>query len=304
MWAYALVWIVQLQCAKIGEHNVRIIETSTRLVDIPYGDYFSVEDRWTIVPSKSNPKRCKLFIELKVRSRALPARAANARMDVSTNRAATLAIDIAQVVFSKSTIWKGKIESRAIADNKTKWLGWAQAAKQHLADQQKQSAGEVVASPPLSSEAVVFQTSADSEQPPSHRRSLTTQSSTSSTRATASKRRSSRASSSHKSRSAQATGHPSPSPSFILYLRGVYACQRCSGWRLVCLAGGNLTLMLLCRVVAVFPWILVLGLLFLVVRMQSSLANIEQTLVLTSTKVDAIESRLAALSAACPANTA
>lgn len=56
-----------------------------------------------------------------------------------------------------------------------------------------------------------------------------------------------------------------------------------------------------CGMRTVFPWILVLGLLFLVVRMQSSLATIEQTLVLASAKMDAIESRLAALSAACPA---
>lgn len=57
---------LQLQCAKTGDQNVRVVETSTRLVDIPYGDYFSVEDRWTLVPSGSNPKSCKLFIELKV----------------------------------------------------------------------------------------------------------------------------------------------------------------------------------------------------------------------------------------------
>lgn len=58
----------QLQCAKRAEHNIQIIETSTRLVDIPYGDYFSVEDRWTLVPSQSHPKRCCLCIELKVGS--------------------------------------------------------------------------------------------------------------------------------------------------------------------------------------------------------------------------------------------
>lgn len=46
---------------------MRVVESSTRLVDIPYGDYFSVEDRWTIVPRSSNPNACKLFIELKVR---------------------------------------------------------------------------------------------------------------------------------------------------------------------------------------------------------------------------------------------
>ncbi|EGZ26414.1 hypothetical protein PHYSODRAFT_443521, partial [Phytophthora sojae] len=56
-----------LQCLKENEQGVRVVESSTRLVDIPYGDYFSVEDRWTIVPRSSNPNACKLFIELKVR---------------------------------------------------------------------------------------------------------------------------------------------------------------------------------------------------------------------------------------------
>lgn len=55
---------------------------------------------------------------------------------------------------------------------------------------------------------------------------------------------------------------------------------------------------------AVFPWILVLGLLFLVIRMQASLANIEQTVLLTNAKMSVIESQLASLaSLACPANT-
>ncbi|TMW66523.1 hypothetical protein Poli38472_004288 [Pythium oligandrum] len=89
-----------VQCSKT-EKNVRLIESSTRLVDIPYGDYFSVEDRWSIVPHPTDTNACTLTIELKV-------------------------------VFSKSTFWKSTIESRAIADNKTKWMRWVQMAKAHL----------------------------------------------------------------------------------------------------------------------------------------------------------------------------
>jgi hypothetical protein len=57
--------LLQLQCLKENGHGVRVVESSTRLVDIPYGDYFSVEERWTVVPISSNA--CKIFIELKVR---------------------------------------------------------------------------------------------------------------------------------------------------------------------------------------------------------------------------------------------
>ncbi|CAH0490714.1 unnamed protein product [Peronospora farinosa] len=90
-----------LQCLKESENGVRVVESSTRLVDIPYGDYFSVEDRWTIVPHSSNPNSCKLFIESKV-------------------------------VFGKSTFWKKTIEARAISDNRAKWKKWVGMAKKFL----------------------------------------------------------------------------------------------------------------------------------------------------------------------------
>jgi hypothetical protein len=90
-----------LQCHKTSDRGVHTIETSTRLVDIPYGDYFSVEDRWTVVPVARAPNQCSLTIELKV-------------------------------VFTRSTFWKGQIEARAIADNKAKWLKWVEMAKAHL----------------------------------------------------------------------------------------------------------------------------------------------------------------------------
>ena len=58
---------------KEKEHGVRVVESSTRLVDIPYGDYFSVEDRWTIVPHSAKANFCEVYIDLKVRVRYLPA---------------------------------------------------------------------------------------------------------------------------------------------------------------------------------------------------------------------------------------
>ncbi|DAZ93214.1 TPA: hypothetical protein N0F65_001566 [Lagenidium giganteum] len=90
-----------LQFLMPGDHGMHIIETSTRLVDIPYGDYFSVEDRWTVVPNRGNPNSCTLLIEMKLE-------------------------------FSKSTFWKSKIEQRAKADNKDKFLKWIAMAKEHL----------------------------------------------------------------------------------------------------------------------------------------------------------------------------
>uniref|UniRef100_H3HB91 VASt domain-containing protein n=1 Tax=Phytophthora ramorum TaxID=164328 RepID=H3HB91_PHYRM len=89
-----------LQCLKERKHGMRVVESSTRLVDIPYGDYFSVEDRWTIVPHSSNPNACKIFIEMKV-------------------------------VFGKSTFWKNTIEARAISDNRVKWEKWQQLLGLH-----------------------------------------------------------------------------------------------------------------------------------------------------------------------------
>ncbi|KAF1315974.1 hypothetical protein FI667_g15706, partial [Globisporangium splendens] len=234
-----------LQCAKKGEHNVRFIETSTRLVDIPYGDYFSVEDRWTLIPRSSSS--CKLFIELKV-------------------------------VFSKSTFWKSKIETRAIADNKSKWLEWVDLARQHLQQKQEQQTQKptTAISPPTSvgSSPTLRQSNSMTEQ--SQQDQLTCRPPHANARSPP-KRRTSRPMSGQRSKAGLPPRGAEPSNSFIMYLR-------------------------------VFPWILVLGLLFLVIRMQSSLTNIEQTLAISSAKMDAIEARLASLSQAstssCTANTA
>ncbi|CCI10919.1 unnamed protein product [Albugo candida] len=39
-----------VQCCKRPVKFFYIVETSTRIVDVPYGDHFSVIDRWTIMP--------------------------------------------------------------------------------------------------------------------------------------------------------------------------------------------------------------------------------------------------------------
>ncbi|RMX69245.1 hypothetical protein DD238_003908 [Peronospora effusa] len=108
-----------LQCLKESENGVRVVESSTRLVDIPYGDYFSVEDRWTIVPHSSNPNSCKLFIESKARVKSQQTRASVKHTDCA-------------VVFGKSTFWKKTIEARAISDNRAKWEKWVGMAKKFL----------------------------------------------------------------------------------------------------------------------------------------------------------------------------
>ncbi|KAG7399467.1 hypothetical protein PHYBOEH_008839 [Phytophthora boehmeriae] len=109
-----------LQCLKKSDSGVQVVESSTRLVDIPYGDYFSVEDRWTIVPHASNTDACKLFIELKV-------------------------------VFGKSTFWKKTIETRAISDNGAKWEKWVRMAKDFLKSQDSHNATNSSESSPTSS---------------------------------------------------------------------------------------------------------------------------------------------------------
>ncbi|KAL4177638.1 hypothetical protein KRP22_002568 [Phytophthora ramorum] len=110
-----------LQCLKERKHGMRVVESSTRLVDIPYGDYFSVEDRWTIVPHSSNPNACKIFIEMKV-------------------------------VFGKSTFWKNTIEARAISDNRVKWEKWVRMAKEFLDTRELNDAANCIPeSPPSSS---------------------------------------------------------------------------------------------------------------------------------------------------------
>ncbi|KAJ0411958.1 hypothetical protein ATCC90586_009915 [Pythium insidiosum] len=91
-----------LQCLKQPSEGCWTMESSTRLVDIPYGDYFSVEERWTVRADGGDDAATRLCIELKV-------------------------------VFSKSTFWRSTIESRARTENADKWQRWAQLARQHLA---------------------------------------------------------------------------------------------------------------------------------------------------------------------------
>ncbi|KAF0699511.1 Aste57867_9933 [Aphanomyces stellatus] len=76
-----------------------VIDTETRLQDIPYGDCFKVDDRFVL--TKLSPTSCDLVIQLRV-------------------------------VFSKSTMWRGLIESRAKSECKQKSLDWIQLAKTSL----------------------------------------------------------------------------------------------------------------------------------------------------------------------------
>lgn len=110
-----------------------MIETSTRLADIPYGDYFSVETRWTIVPRR--PGTCKLFIEFKVSA------------CLGFTSVVAVLTQMPQVDFTKSTIWKSKIESRATAENKDRWQQWIQMAQAFL------KTPEATASPPVSAKS-------------------------------------------------------------------------------------------------------------------------------------------------------
>lgn len=218
---------------------------------------------------------------------------------------------VLQVVFSKSTFWKSKIETRAIADNKTKWLLWVETAKKHLANKDARQIATVTppTSTPKSERGTRRQHSGEEHSLTTHEGGAHRDSAQLSTRTTP-KRRSSRASSSLRTKQQQVVGQavgsspPPPSNSFILYLRGSW--MRSAGM-FVFSRGTHQYCYLSCvfvRLFAVFPWILVLGLLFLVIRMQASLANIEQTVLLTNAKMSVIESQLASLaSLARPANT-
>ncbi|CCI47912.1 unnamed protein product [Albugo candida] len=92
-----------VQCCKRPNQCVYIVETSTRIVDVPYGDHFSVIDRWTIMPIQlESGVGTHLQIELKV-------------------------------AFSKSTLWKSTICSKAAAENTKKFEQWVSHAKETLA---------------------------------------------------------------------------------------------------------------------------------------------------------------------------
>lgn len=206
---------------------MRVVETSTRVVDIPYGDYFSVEDRWTIVPDTENPNQCKVTIELKV-------------------------------VFAKSTFWKSAIEGRAIGDNKAKWKEWVVMAKEFIASQKEaktalktseQSTSTTSSNPPLSREP------SSGNDDASHRYK--------------------------RSKSIGQDRHRSS--------RG-----RSSSRALVSVRSRDAR-------VKVFPWILVLVLLFIVVRLQATLSTIESSLELTSRRMLEMQQQLTLIQqSTCP----
>lgn len=237
--------MLQLQCLK-EERNVRVVETSTRLADIPYGDYFSVEDRWTIVPHADDTSACQVTIELKV-------------------------------VFGKSTFWKSTIESRAISDNKDKWKQWVVLAKEFLENRKKQ----------VSSAGKDDGTSAAADQQEAEARLPRRQSSGHSAHGDGapsstggSRRRSGRSMSVGQDRHRSSQHHRSSS--------------RARASSVVSMRSRNVH-------VKVFPWILVLVLLFIVVRLQATLSTIETSLELTSRRVLQMQEQLAQLqAAACP----
>eukprot|EP00644_Phytophthora_capsici_P001073 jgi/Phyca11/509325/fgenesh2_kg.PHYCAscaffold_43_\ len=212
-----------LQCLKESEHGVRVVESSTRLVDIPYGDYFSVEDRWTIVPRSSNPNACKIFIELKV-------------------------------VFGKSTFWKNTIETRAISDNRAKWDKWVAMAKDFLETNNLNEAVNCAAESP-------------------------TTSSTSSEKADAQDcvRKDGNSVVRRRSRSRSKPSHRHRSST-------------------VAVPSGTRT-----APVKFFPWVLVLLLLLVVLRLQATLSSIEQSLATNTQLISELQQQFASFqTGACP----
>ena len=85
-----------------GEHEVLVIDTSMSMSDIPYGDYFSIEERWILTPLTSGTwTGCKLQCS-------------------------------AHVKFAKSTMFKGTISSRAKKDVKEAAELYIQLATEYL----------------------------------------------------------------------------------------------------------------------------------------------------------------------------
>ncbi|KAE9038167.1 hypothetical protein PR001_g5712 [Phytophthora rubi] len=211
-----------LQCLKENEQGVRVVESSTRLVDIPYGDYFSVEDRWTIVPRSSNPNACKLFIEMKV-------------------------------VFGKSTFWKNTIETRAVSDNRAKWEKWVSLAKDFLCTRDlNDTANCTPESPPASS------TSSEKAIPCDATR-----------KDPGSMSRRTRSKPSHRHRNSTVSTSPPG---------GVRAAP-----------------------VKVFPWVLVLLLLLVILRLQTTLSSIERSLLVNTELINQLQQHVVDLQAgACP----
>ncbi|EQC40465.1 hypothetical protein SDRG_02359 [Saprolegnia diclina VS20] len=81
------------------DHGGYLFDTSTKLADIPYSDCFLVEDRWIL--RKISETSCELCVQLRV-------------------------------VFLKSTMWRGIIESRAKSECKLKLLEWIEMANQAM----------------------------------------------------------------------------------------------------------------------------------------------------------------------------
>jgi hypothetical protein len=91
------------------EDCVLLFDTSTRMEDIPYGDYFTVEEHWRIesvgsVGSRSTSDR---------RSRDDANDADGGAVSDSANDMDGVTVAVAMAIrFSKSTMWRAAIESR------------------------------------------------------------------------------------------------------------------------------------------------------------------------------------------------
>jgi hypothetical protein len=82
---------------RVGREHL-VVETSTVLHDIPYGDYFTIEGRWDVTTPSPGAARSLLVIR------------------VGLN-------------FSKKTILAGKIESTTIKQTQESYQMWAQLAR-------------------------------------------------------------------------------------------------------------------------------------------------------------------------------
>lgn len=170
------------------------------------------------------------------------------------------------MVFGKSTFWKSTIEGRAISDNKQKWTDWVCMAKEFIASRKSQEGDNCGNEADLPTEPARDAPSADQ---PARREPSTLP---------ASRRRPSRSLS---------VGQDRPKPPH----------RSRSGSRSAVMPMRTRNVQ-----VKVFPWILVLVLLFIVVRLQATLSTIEQSLEVTSTRVFEMQHQLNQLHAACSAN--
>jgi len=81
------------------EGNIMMVDTSCQSLDVPYGTYFTIENRLKITAA---PEGCRVDITM-------------------------------QTFFSRSTFMEWKINSNAIASTKESWEGWCAFIKTYIA---------------------------------------------------------------------------------------------------------------------------------------------------------------------------